>query len=101
MKTIRDAGENQAESLGRSLANVDAIAATYQPAWIRQIGTESDDLAYGIASEPFGNLYIRGQTQGALGGNPSRDWDIWFGKYDSIGTALEVPVFMMLPTAWR
>lgn len=60
----------------------------YRPNWIQQIGTENDDRAYSIAQDNLGNLYLGGQTQGALGGTFQGEWDIWFAKYDPSSTPL-------------
>ncbi|MBI4688877.1 MAG: SBBP repeat-containing protein [Nitrospirae bacterium] len=57
--------------------------------WTRQMGTSSDDIAYGVASDSNGNVYIAGGTYGGLGGCTSAgEYDIFLVKYDSDGNKL-------------
>jgi hypothetical protein len=55
--------------------------------WTRQLGTSSDEKAYGVATDSSGNVYATGITAGALDGNTSAgDYDIFVVKYNSSGT---------------
>ena len=59
-----------------------------EPLWVRQLGTETWDIALGVATDAAGNVYLAGSTQGSLGGaNSGRD-DAWVAKYDGAGHVL-------------
>ena len=55
--------------------------------WTRVIGTSGNDVAYGVAVDSIGNVFITGQTAGSFptfashGGN-----DIFVAKFDTNGT---------------
>jgi acyl-CoA thioesterase FadM len=54
--------------------------------WVRQLGTGGWDVGYGIAVDGSGNVYVTGETEGGLDGNPSAGGnDIFVVKYDSAG----------------
>ena len=54
--------------------------------WTRQLGTSSDDWAYGVAVDSSGNVYAAGYTEGALDGNTSSgSYDLIVVKYNSDG----------------
>jgi hypothetical protein len=51
----------------------------------RQLGTSSNDIAYGLAIQGTG-IYITGSTEGNLDGNTSfGQADIFLVKYDTSG----------------
>jgi len=57
--------------------------------WTRQIGTNSNDGAYGVAVDASGNVYVTGYTYGGLDGNTSAGYyDIFLIKYDSNGVRI-------------
>ena len=59
-----------------------------EPLWVRQLGTETWDIALGVATDAAGNVYLAGSTRGSLGGaNSGRD-DAWVAKYDAAGHVL-------------
>jgi|GEM_PF-4333111 len=47
----------------------------------QQIGTAANDEAYNLSFDSAGNLYVIGQTEGALGGTNSGAYDAWVAKY--------------------
>ena len=57
--------------------------------WTKQLGTTSDETAYGIATDSSGNVYVTGYTAGGLDGNTSAGKsDLFVVKYDSDGNKL-------------
>ena len=59
-----------------------------EPLWVRQLGTETYDAAYGVATDAAGNVYLTGETDGSLDGANRGDRDVWVAKYDAAGHAL-------------
>jgi len=54
--------------------------------WTRQLGTAGSDYAAAITSDTAGNVYVAGQTNGALDGQTSAGgYDLFVTKYDSNG----------------
>ena len=68
----------------------DSIIITVNPpgtlAWIRVFGTDSHDVAIGIATDAAGNVYATGYTAGALAGSNAGGIDAFVRSYDSAGT---------------
>ncbi len=58
--------------------------------WLRQTGSDKDELVYGFAVDSDGNTYMTGTTEGELGGPASGNLDIFLAKYDAAGTQLWV-----------
>ncbi|MUG97974.1 hypothetical protein F7734_38970 [Scytonema sp. UIC 10036] len=54
--------------------------------WRTELGTDAYDDSFGIATDSAGNVYITGETEGALGGTNVGEVDAWVAKYDSSGT---------------
>ncbi|MEM9379354.1 MAG: SBBP repeat-containing protein [Planctomycetota bacterium] len=50
--------------------------------WLRQFGSGSGDSAIGIAADSRGDVFVAGQTSGALGGSHAGSSDIWFARID-------------------
>jgi hypothetical protein len=54
--------------------------------WTRQMGTSGYEMAYGVATDGFGNVYVVGDTSGDLDGNVSAGGtDLFILKYDASG----------------
>ncbi len=55
--------------------------------WVRQLGTDKDDEAHGVAvDDGDGAIYVTGITAGALGGGEPDLWDdLFLLKYDAAG----------------
>ncbi|WP_164000796.1 SBBP repeat-containing protein [Pyxidicoccus caerfyrddinensis] len=69
----------------------DAFVAKYSAAgallWVRMLGTSSDDLAYGVAADSGGNVYVTGVTSGSMqGAASSGGQDVFLAKYSAAGT---------------
>jgi hypothetical protein len=56
--------------------------------WRRQPGTSASDFATGVATDTDGNVYVVGQTLGALGGANKGDGDAFVIKFDVNGHRL-------------
>ena len=54
--------------------------------WIEQIGTSASDVAYGVAVDSSGNVYVTGHTEGALTDTNAGSHDIFLTKYNSSWT---------------
>lgn len=55
---------------------------------IQQFGTSGIDGAITTSTDPFGNVYVAGGTNGALGAANAGSQDPWLAKYDSSGNQL-------------
>ncbi|MBW4588836.1 SBBP repeat-containing protein [Aetokthonos hydrillicola Thurmond2011] len=53
--------------------------------WVKQLGTSEKDQSNSVAVDSTGNVYITGDTEGALGGPNSGNSDAWVAKYDNNG----------------
>ena len=69
---------------GRDIVIIKYTSAGAQQ-WVRQLGSDSDDYAYGIAVDSAGNAYMAGHTHGDLGGVNQGFRDIVIIKYDAAG----------------
>ena len=90
--TVYLTGETDGSLGGANLGPYDAWVAKYDGAgrvlWVRQLGTETSDHAYGVATDAAGNIYVTGFTDGSLGGANSGYDDAWVAKYDAAGHVL-------------
>ncbi len=70
----------------------DAFLAQYDssgaPRWVAIIGTSGDDVAYAVASDINGDVYVAGSTTGSLAGPNRGGLDAWVHKYSRAGTLL-------------
>ena len=53
--------------------------------WTRQFGTTSGDRAFGVATDANGNVYVAGETFGALEGTAAGGGDAFVRSYDGDG----------------
>ena len=57
--------------------------------WTKLLATSGFDESYGVATDPAGNIYITGWTDGNLDGNTNQgSHDVFLTKYDANGTRL-------------
>lgn len=54
--------------------------------WTRQLGTPGADEGWGVSVDSLGNVFIAGQTDGALAGPHAGGFDTFVAKYDAAGT---------------
>lgn len=67
------------------------IRASGSIQWSRFIGSEETDIAYGIATDPMGNIFVTGYTQGEVEeGKEQGEADILIAKYNTLGEELWV-----------
>ncbi|HEY9824140.1 MAG TPA: SBBP repeat-containing protein [Stenomitos sp.] len=75
---------------GTNRGSGDAWVAKFSPQgtlmWKRQLGTLDREESNGVATDRNGNVFITGQTNGALGSIVKRGPDAWVAKYSSDGT---------------
>ncbi len=75
---------------GSNQGQLDAFVAKFDvsgtPVWTQQLGSSKDDLAYGVAVDGSGNVYVAGTTSGTLptASNAGND-DAFVAKFDSSG----------------
>jgi len=76
------------DSSGNESSKSADSCATTMPAWsgVKQMGTATNDNAFGMAVDTTGNVYVTGVSYGALDGNPgSGEFDIILMKYNDSG----------------
>ena len=57
--------------------------------WTQQLGSSAVDIAYGVATDSSGSVYVTGRTDGGLDGNSSAGGgDLFVVVYDSEGNKL-------------
>jgi hypothetical protein len=61
--------------------------------WSRQLGTASQDHAYGAAPDGVGGVFVAGHTSGSLGGVSAGNTDVWLARYSSVGAMLWIHQF--------
>lgn len=54
--------------------------------WTRQLGTVGQEQVRGVATDASDNIYVAGQTDGALSGANAGGMDLFLAKYNSAGT---------------
>ncbi|WP_228052017.1 beta strand repeat-containing protein, partial [Sphaerospermopsis aphanizomenoides] len=78
--------------------NIDAGIAKYSPdgtqTWFQQFTSSSNDYAYGIGNDSFGNVYTTGYTEGSFAGSTLQgSSDAFITKYNTNGTQAWVKQF--------
>jgi hypothetical protein len=85
-------GETTGDLAGPNAGGNDAFVSKYDSTgnliWTRQLGTSADDRGSGVSADGLGNVYVSGETGGALNGNSVGNTDAFLGKYDSQGNLL-------------
>jgi len=83
---------------GTGAGSSDAFLAKYDntgnPLWVKQFGTTGVDRAEGIAIDGNGNIYLAGETGGALlGGSYAGNADAYVAQFDSTGNLVTATQF--------
>ena len=65
-----------------------ATAQQMDVAWGVQLGTSGEDFPKGVATDPLGNCYVVGQTDGALAGDAQGSKDMFVIKLSASGEIL-------------
>jgi hypothetical protein len=57
--------------------------------WGRQLGSNSNDLGFGVSADVLGNVFITGHTNGDLGDGPAApSGDVFVTKYNAAGNLI-------------
>jgi len=84
------AGRTQGALEGASAGDSDAFVRSYDGAgavrWTRQFGTSDADIAFGVATDSTGTVYVTGYTFGALEGSGAGGGDAFLRSFDGDGT---------------
>src|SRR5205085_12391798 len=57
-------------------------------AWLLQLGTAAEDLAYAAAPDGAGGVFVGGSTRGSLAAPNQGEEDIWLARYTPSGERL-------------
>jgi hypothetical protein len=75
---------------GSNKGYYDAWVAKYSPEgtllWTKQLGTSTYDASYDVATDSQGNVFISGDTAGALAESNKGSDDAWVAKFSPEGT---------------
>ena len=86
------AGSTAGSLEGASAGNIDAFVRKFNSAgelqWTKQFGTSTSDAANGVAVDPSGNVWVTGQTDGALDGPSQGGRDSFVREYDTAGNLI-------------
>lgn len=78
------------EQLGFGDAFVTKLSAGGATLWTTQLGSDAPDAATGISAAPGGELFLVGQTRGALAGErPGTDADAFMARFSAEGALLD------------
>lgn len=84
-------GSTSGDLAGTNAGNADVFVRKFDPrgleVWTRQFGSDQYDTANGVDVDPAGNVYVVGDTRGALAmpNLGSSTNDAWIRKYDADG----------------
>jgi hypothetical protein len=70
---------------GETDAFVSAFSSLGELKWHRQIGTPAGEVSRGLAVDGLGNVYVGGDSPGAVAGPSAGSTDVFIRKYDSSG----------------
>jgi uncharacterized delta-60 repeat protein len=74
---------------GATQGFTDAWVAKYNTygelVWKKQLGSSSDDISSGVATDSNSNVYISGYTYGSLARANQGSIDVWVAKYNTTG----------------
>jgi formylglycine-generating enzyme required for sulfatase activity len=77
---------------GPNAGSNDAFVAKYDAdgalLWLRQFGTASLDISYGVSADALGSVYLSGYTVGSLGGTSAGLQDAFVTKFNAAGDLL-------------
>lgn len=82
---------------GPNAGGTDTFVAKYNSAgtqlWVKQLGSAGTDAATSVTTDPLGNVYVAGITDGAVGGPNAGSSDNFIAKFDPAGNQLWVKQF--------
>jgi len=79
------AGSLGGPNAGMFDAFVRKFNSTSLRAWTQQFGTHLDDRAWDVSADGLGNVFVVGETKGALGGVSAGGSDAFVSKFDPAG----------------
>jgi hypothetical protein len=82
-------GETNGNLGSASAGGSDLFVARYDTSgvrtWVRQVGTSGADYGFGIATDPSGNIYAAGNTEGGFGGvSNAGSEDVLLIRFDAL-----------------
>jgi hypothetical protein len=86
-------GNLGASNLGVTDAWLARFDSSGNKLWARQLGTSDGDLAYAVATDSTGGVYVSGSTGGSLGPGFAGYQDAWLARYSSTGVKLWIKQF--------
>jgi hypothetical protein len=81
-------GNLGAQNAGSSDAWIGRFDSAGNQTWMRQLGSSAEDVAWAVAPDPSGGVYVSGHTFGLLGNLHAGSSDAWLARYDGAGNWL-------------
>jgi hypothetical protein len=82
---------------GPNAGGRDVWLAHYDPtgnrSWIRQFGTNRDDIVYAAVPDGSGGVFLTGSTASSLGGSSAGGHDVWVARHTSVGNQIWIRQF--------
>jgi hypothetical protein len=82
-------GDTTGALAGGNKGDLDAWVAKFRPygalMWVQQLGSSENDFSLGVATDSQRNVFISGDTTGALGGSNKGGYDAWVAKFSPNG----------------